>query len=252
MWATRSLAAAQGTLRERRPRRTQFDLLMTHVAQHRLYRPRRCLSAESTQPYCLISQDLTPSLQSVIVLDIIPALLRCGLIWVRQRLVNVSNVCPSPPSQKAPTVFTVSNPAFMKGITRPRHEAGQGVGYLFTQMCIPHICDALRYGVSVDHAARSQNKGKSMRRLSIEITPEQHQRLKAIAALSGKTIKEYVLERVLPPPPERESLSEEEALHQLEAFLKPRIEAAERGEVVTQTVAEIISELKQERHAREV
>jgi uncharacterized protein (DUF1778 family) len=119
-------------------------------------------------------------------------------------------------------------------------------------MCIPHICDALRYGVSVDHAARSQNKGKPMRRLSIEITPEQHQRLKAIAALSGKTIKEYVLERVLPPPPERESLSEEEALHQLEAFLKPRIEAAERGEVVTQTVAEIISELKQERHAREV
>jgi len=91
-----------------------------------------------------------------------------------------------------------------------------------------------------------------MRRLSIEVTPEQHQRLKAIAALSGKTIKEYVLERVLPPLPEMDALSEEEALHQLETFLKPRIEAAARGEVVTQTVAEIISELKQERHARKV
>jgi hypothetical protein len=29
-----------------------------------------------------------------------------------------------------------------------------------------------------------------MSRLSIEVTPEQHQRLKAIAALSGMTIKE--------------------------------------------------------------
>jgi uncharacterized protein (DUF1778 family) len=38
-----------------------------------------------------------------------------------------------------------------------------------------------------------------MSRLSIEITPEQHQRLKAMAALSGQTIKEYILERTLPP-----------------------------------------------------
>jgi uncharacterized protein (DUF1778 family) len=37
-----------------------------------------------------------------------------------------------------------------------------------------------------------------MRRLSIEITLEQHQKLKAIAALRGKSIKDYVLERVLP------------------------------------------------------
>ena len=38
-----------------------------------------------------------------------------------------------------------------------------------------------------------------MRRLSIDVTPEQHQRLKAIAALSGMTIKEYVLERCYRP-----------------------------------------------------
>jgi uncharacterized protein (DUF1778 family) len=91
-----------------------------------------------------------------------------------------------------------------------------------------------------------------MRRLSIEVTPEQHQRLKAIAALHGKTIKDYVLERALPPLPAMDSLSEEEALHQLETFLKPRIEAAKRGEVVNQTVAEIIDELKRERRARKV
>ncbi len=85
-----------------------------------------------------------------------------------------------------------------------------------------------------------------MRRLSIEVTPEQHQRLKAIAALHGKTIKDYVLERVLPPLPEMDSLSEEEALYQLETFLKPRIEAAERGEVVTKSVKQIFDEVRRE------
>ena len=85
-----------------------------------------------------------------------------------------------------------------------------------------------------------------MRRLSIEVTPEQHQRLKAIAALSGKTIKDYVLERALPPLPETEGLSEEDALHQLEAFLKPRLEAAERGEVVAKSVERIFGEVRRE------
>lgn len=92
-----------------------------------------------------------------------------------------------------------------------------------------------------------------MGRLSIEITPEQHQRLKAVAALHGKSIKEYVLERALPPPiPDMDALSEDEALYRLEQLLKPRIEEAERGEVVNQSVSEIVAELKQERHARPV
>ena len=85
-----------------------------------------------------------------------------------------------------------------------------------------------------------------MRRLSIEVTPEQHQRLKAIAALYGKTIKDYVLERALPPLPEMDALSEEEALHQLETFLKPRIEAAERGEVIAKSVEQIFAEVRHE------
>jgi predicted DNA-binding protein len=85
-----------------------------------------------------------------------------------------------------------------------------------------------------------------MRRLSIDVTPEQHQRLKAIAALSGRTIKEYVLERVLPPVPEPEDLSEEDALRQLEAVLKPRIAAARRGEVVPVSVEQIFADVRQE------
>lgn len=73
-------------------------------------------------------------------------------------------------------------------------------------------------------------------RLSIEVTADQHQRLKASAALQGKSIKDYVLERTLP------DRNEKAALKELEAFLKPRLEAAKRGEWSDQTVDEIVDE----------
>lgn len=60
-------------------------------------------------------------------------------------------------------------------------------------------------------------------RLSIEVTTEEHQRLKAVAALQGKSIKDYVLERVLPATI---TADETQALQELEAFLEPRIQAA--------------------------
>jgi hypothetical protein len=84
-------------------------------------------------------------------------------------------------------------------------------------------------------------------RLSIEITSKQHQRLKAIAALNGKSIKEYVLERALPPDPDMESLSEEEALQKLEGFLKPRIKAAEKGKISSRSVQQIFKDVRRER-----
>ena len=90
-----------------------------------------------------------------------------------------------------------------------------------------------------------------MHRLSIEMTPEQHQRLKAVAALHGQSIREYVLERVLPPMPDIHSLSEAEALHQLEMLLQPRIEAAERGETVTKSVKQIFEEVASEPAGRQ-
>ena len=84
-----------------------------------------------------------------------------------------------------------------------------------------------------------------MSRLSIELTPEQHQQLKAIAALHGQTLKDYILERTLPDLPQNESLSEEETLQRLEAFLKPRISEAERGEVVEGSVEQIFAAVRQ-------
>ena len=86
-----------------------------------------------------------------------------------------------------------------------------------------------------------------MHRLSIEVTPEQHQRLKAVAALQGKTIKDYVLERVLPPLPEMDSMSEEEALNQLEDFLKPRIESARKGQFSPRSVDQIFEDVRLEK-----
>jgi len=75
-------------------------------------------------------------------------------------------------------------------------------------------------------------------RLSIEISPEEHQLLKAAAALQGKSIKDYVLERTLPDSQEKM------ALQKLELFLKPRIGAAMNGERSSLSVDEIFDEVE--------
>ncbi|MBK8815405.1 MAG: antitoxin [Methylococcaceae bacterium] len=83
-------------------------------------------------------------------------------------------------------------------------------------------------------------------RLSIEVTQEQHQRLKAVSALRGQSIKDYVLERVFQPLPETNPTDTEDALRQLEAFLKPRLAAAEHGEIVDKSVLDIFEEAHRE------
>jgi len=79
-------------------------------------------------------------------------------------------------------------------------------------------------------------------RLSIEVSPEQHQQLKAVAALSGKSIKAYVLERVLPGMP---LVDDAEALSQLEAFMESRIQAVQDA-VVEKTVEQVFEETHRE------
>lgn len=73
-------------------------------------------------------------------------------------------------------------------------------------------------------------------RLSIEISKDQHQKLKAAAALQGQSIKDYVLKRTLPAPEEKTALQE------LESFLAPRIEAARNGEISSKSVDDIFDE----------
>ncbi|MEQ1543592.1 antitoxin [Methyloglobulus sp.] len=83
-------------------------------------------------------------------------------------------------------------------------------------------------------------------RLSIDVTQEQHQRLKAVSALRGQSIKDYVLERVFQPLPDTNAKDTEAALRQLEAFLHPRIDAAKQGELTDKSVLEIFEETYQE------
>lgn len=73
-------------------------------------------------------------------------------------------------------------------------------------------------------------------RLSIEISKDQHQKLKAAAALQGQSIKDYVLRRTLPDS------EEQAALQDLEAFLAPRIEAAINGELSSKSVDNIFDD----------
>jgi Antitoxin ParD len=79
-----------------------------------------------------------------------------------------------------------------------------------------------------------------MSRLTIDVTDHQHQSLKALAALQGKTIKQYAIEKLFSPASE-----EERALLTLKTLLHQRIAEADNGEVDTRDFSEIAkAELK--------
>jgi hypothetical protein len=80
-----------------------------------------------------------------------------------------------------------------------------------------------------------------MTRLSIELTEQQHQQIKAVAALQGKSLKQYAVERLLPM-----TANEELAMTELKALLAPRIDRALRGEVSAQTVDDVVEEILRE------
>lgn len=80
-------------------------------------------------------------------------------------------------------------------------------------------------------------------RLSLDITPEQHQRLKVVAALNGQTMKDYVLGRVFS---ETSAQEESDALRRLEAFLAPRLEEVNQGKFVDKSAMQIFEETLRE------
>ena len=104
------------------------------------------------------------------------------------------------------------------------------------QMYILNIC-------CYDDYITTDDLGSDPMRLSIEITPTEHQRLKAAAALQGQTLKDYVLQRTLP------DLEEDAALKELEVFLKPRIERAKKKRVSAKSVDAIFDEVIDEENA---
>ena len=77
-----------------------------------------------------------------------------------------------------------------------------------------------------------------MSRLTIEMTDQKHQSIKASAALQGKSIEEYALERLFPT-----SKNEEAALHELKAILEQRRSESAGGDVLARSLTEIAEDV---------
>ncbi len=73
-----------------------------------------------------------------------------------------------------------------------------------------------------------------MSRLTIDVTDQQHQSLKVLAALQGKTIKQYAIEKLFPSDSD-----EERALTELKTLLEQRITETVNGEIDTRSFTEI-------------
>nr|VFK18315.1 MAG: Antitoxin ParD [Candidatus Kentron sp. LFY] len=85
-----------------------------------------------------------------------------------------------------------------------------------------------------------------MNRLCVILPPEQHQR-QAVSTLRGKTVEGHLSGPTLPSRPE---IAAADALCQLETFLKPRIEEAEREKVTSKSVEDIFEEVRQDRNGK--
>lgn len=82
-----------------------------------------------------------------------------------------------------------------------------------------------------------------MSRISIDVTPQEHQRLKAMAALQGKSIKEFVLASTLGAP---NGTTVEQDLADLEGILDQRLKEAEKKGASTRSVDGIFKQARDE------
>jgi uncharacterized protein (DUF1778 family) len=74
-----------------------------------------------------------------------------------------------------------------------------------------------------------------MSRLTIDLTDEQHKTLKAIAALEGKSMKQYAVEKLLPAGD-----AHDEDWVKLKEFMNKRIEDGLAGKVSERSFDEIV------------
>lgn len=78
--------------------------------------------------------------------------------------------------------------------------------------------------------------GIDMSRIIVDVSGEQHQVIKALAATEGKSIKEYVLERILPTSGDGD---QEAAWAELKALLDKRIKNASSYGVSSKSIRDI-------------
>ena len=76
-----------------------------------------------------------------------------------------------------------------------------------------------------------------MSRLTIDISEQQHQSLKALAALQGKTIKQYAIERLFPG-----NIDNDPAWQELKGVLTARINDGLAGKVSDRSIGDILDE----------
>ncbi|WP_075342520.1 hypothetical protein [Tenacibaculum agarivorans] len=74
-----------------------------------------------------------------------------------------------------------------------------------------------------------------MSRLVIDVTGAQHKQIKALAALHGKTIKDFILEKLF----EGKSNDEDAAWSELQTLLNNRIQSAEAGNLSEKSMLDI-------------
>ncbi|KGK56948.1 hypothetical protein FHR53_003362 [Xanthomonas arboricola] len=76
-----------------------------------------------------------------------------------------------------------------------------------------------------------------MSRLTIDLSDQQHQSLKALAALQGKTIKQYALERLFPG-----DVNADQAWQELKTLLGERVAEGLAGKVSSKSINTILDE----------
>jgi hypothetical protein len=76
-----------------------------------------------------------------------------------------------------------------------------------------------------------------MSRLTIDLTDQQHQNLKALAALQGKTIKQFATER-----PFHTNAGDDQAWHELKTLLGQRITEGLADGVSTKSIDVILND----------
>ena len=76
-----------------------------------------------------------------------------------------------------------------------------------------------------------------MSRLTIDITEQQHQRLKALVALQDKTIEQYAIERLFPV-----DAGDDEPWLELKALLEKRIAQGQAGSLSDKDFGSIVDD----------
>ena len=84
-----------------------------------------------------------------------------------------------------------------------------------------------------------------MSRLTIEISSQEHKQIKTMAAMSGQSIKDYVMGRLFSA-----NQDEEEAWQELKSFLMNRIEKSQTEETSSKTLTDITNEVIAKRRSK--